>query len=364
MSVAPRRRRAGRAGGAPRSGCSCSSSAPAVSSSPDRSSTRSGGRPETFFEADAGWKAIVFFGVTWVLGPTAGAVAADVRDADLRSRASAGSPTWWSLAALAAVFTAEALFQAQDWPLAVVWVLAGAGGGRRWRSCGSGSAPWREFLAWLSGAPVVFLVLFLATSPTSELLQADSAHALTAGPHVPIVMIVLDELPTVSLLDGSGHDRSVGVPGLRPTGGRQHVVPQPHDHGHDHRPGRPGGAHGSVPRRRLGRGRARSTRRTSSRGSAATPRCTCPRRSPTCARRRCAPARRTVASATSSTARSTSGRTGSTTPQPGGGMIFDPISGGETRGADFETWIDGIDEVADLALRLRAPRAPARPRGS
>ena len=74
--------------------------------------------------------------------------------------------------------------------------------------------PWREFLAWLSGAPVLFLVLFLVASPTSDLLDGDSARAFAVGTHVPIVMVVLDELPTVSLLDGSGHIDPLVFPGF------------------------------------------------------------------------------------------------------------------------------------------------------
>ena len=62
----------------------------------------------------------------------------------------------------------------------------------------------RTFLTVLSPAPLLFLVLFLAVSPASELVlpgaEAREAAAV-AESDVPVVMVVLDELPTTSLLD-------------------------------------------------------------------------------------------------------------------------------------------------------------------
>lgn len=62
----------------------------------------------------------------------------------------------------------------------------------------------RTFLTVLSPAPLLFLVLFLAISPASELVlpgaEAREAAAV-AESDVPVVMVVLDELPTTSLLD-------------------------------------------------------------------------------------------------------------------------------------------------------------------
>ena len=62
----------------------------------------------------------------------------------------------------------------------------------------------RTFLTVLSPAPLLFLVLFLAVSPASELVlpgaEAREAAAV-AESDIPVVMVVLDELPTTSLLD-------------------------------------------------------------------------------------------------------------------------------------------------------------------
>ena len=114
---------------------------------------------------------------------------------------------------LAAIFTAQSVFQAQTWSRGVVWTLAVLAALLMiglWIRFG----PAREFLAWLSGAPVVFLAMFVLTSPTSTLVGSDSTHAEDAGAHVPIVVVVLDELPTVSLLDGSGHIDPKVFPGF------------------------------------------------------------------------------------------------------------------------------------------------------
>lgn len=65
----------------------------------------------------------------------------------------------------------------------------------------------RRWLRFLAVAPLVFALLFLATGPTSELVwqQPPSAVALPPDPDAPSVMvIVLDELPTSSLLDEGG----------------------------------------------------------------------------------------------------------------------------------------------------------------
>ncbi len=66
------------------------------------------------------------------------------------------------------------------------------------------AAPVQTFLTVLSPAPLLFLVLFFAVSPASELVLP-GADASGAAPvsrsDTPVVMVVLDELPTTSLLD-------------------------------------------------------------------------------------------------------------------------------------------------------------------
>ena len=66
------------------------------------------------------------------------------------------------------------------------------------------AAPVRTFLTVLSPAPLLFLVIFLAFSPVSELVLPSGASEAIAGPRtsrIPVVMVVFDELPATSLMD-------------------------------------------------------------------------------------------------------------------------------------------------------------------
>jgi len=65
----------------------------------------------------------------------------------------------------------------------------------------------RTFLTILAPAPLIFLVLFLFNSPVSKLVFPDNAEAKTVavGSHTPVVLIVFDEFPTVSLMDRNEH---------------------------------------------------------------------------------------------------------------------------------------------------------------
>jgi hypothetical protein len=63
--------------------------------------------------------------------------------------------------------------------------------------------PVRSFLNILTPAPLVFLLLFLLGSPVSKLAFPDEAGARTVGgvTQAPIVMVLLDELPSNTLVD-------------------------------------------------------------------------------------------------------------------------------------------------------------------
>ncbi|WP_194823291.1 sulfatase-like hydrolase/transferase [Micromonospora sp. S-DT3-3-22] len=89
-------------------------------------------------------------------------------------------------------------------PLLVVAALVGAGGAaayRRWSVLG-------RVLRVAALGPLVFVGLFLFASPASAVVlpRAHEGAAGVAGPgsHPPVVMIVLDELPLVSLLGPDG----------------------------------------------------------------------------------------------------------------------------------------------------------------
>jgi hypothetical protein len=73
--------------------------------------------------------------------------------------------------------------------------------------------PARSFLRFAAVAPVVFLAQFLVASPSSVLVfgrdvgvepEAAAATAALADDGPPIVMVVLDALPTAAMLDGTG----------------------------------------------------------------------------------------------------------------------------------------------------------------
>ena len=66
--------------------------------------------------------------------------------------------------------------------------------------------PFRTFLAVLTPAPLVFLALFLFGSDVRKLVlpaDVDVAVANVRG-DTPVVVVVLDELPVISLMDGEG----------------------------------------------------------------------------------------------------------------------------------------------------------------
>lgn len=75
--------------------------------------------------------------------------------------------------------------------------------------------PMASWLRWLALATPLFLVSFLFVSPTSTLLAAESGTdtgQVTSAP--PVLVIVLDELPTRSLLDGTGRIDDTAYPNL------------------------------------------------------------------------------------------------------------------------------------------------------
>ncbi|MFI7607749.1 sulfatase-like hydrolase/transferase [Micromonospora sp. NPDC049366] len=89
-------------------------------------------------------------------------------------------------------------------PLLVAAAVVGAAGAaahRRWR------AP-RRVLRLVAAGPLVFIALFLLVSPTSVLVlpreSGGAAGTAATDVHPPVVMLVLDELPLVSLLGPDG----------------------------------------------------------------------------------------------------------------------------------------------------------------
>jgi hypothetical protein len=90
-------------------------------------------------------------------------------------------------------------------PAIVAALMVGAGGALLYAR----AAGVRTFLTVLAVAPLVFLVLFLVFSPIADLLTTGEASAASSvdGPaqsSTPVVHIVLDELPTSTLVGADG----------------------------------------------------------------------------------------------------------------------------------------------------------------
>jgi hypothetical protein len=110
------------------------------------------------------------------------------------------------IAGLAALIAAQALkksIDASDTVLIVLSVAIGLGLAALYAT----ADPVRSFLRVLSPVPLIFLVLFLFTNPISKLAFPDEAHARTIGGvnSAPIVVVLLDELPTNTLI--GDHDQ-------------------------------------------------------------------------------------------------------------------------------------------------------------
>jgi Sulfatase len=116
---------------------------------------------------------------------------------------------------LMALIAAQALkkaFDASDVVLIVLSLAIGAGVAALWAR----AEAVRSFLNVLSPAPLVFLALFLFTAPISKLAFPDDAEARTIGgvTNTPIVVILLDELPALSLMDANHEIDAKRFPGF------------------------------------------------------------------------------------------------------------------------------------------------------
>jgi hypothetical protein len=106
------------------------------------------------------------------------------------------------LGGLATLIAAQALkksIDASDVLLIVLSVAIGVGLAVLWAR----AEPVRSFLNILSPVPLVFLLLFLFSGQISELAFPDEAKALSIGgvARAPIVVVLLDELPSNTLVD-------------------------------------------------------------------------------------------------------------------------------------------------------------------
>ncbi len=119
------------------------------------------------------------------------------------------------MALLAGVVFVQALkdaFGASDFVLILVALALGAGAAALYAR----AEPVRSFLTVLSPAPLVFLILFLFISPVSKITLADdaSAKSIDGIKPIPVVMVVFDEFPGISLLDAKDEVDPVRYPGF------------------------------------------------------------------------------------------------------------------------------------------------------
>ena len=119
------------------------------------------------------------------------------------------------LGALVALIAAQALkksIDASDTLLIALSVLVGAAVAALWAR----AEPVRSFLNVLSPAPLVFLLLFLLSGQISELAFPSEAKARSIGgvARAPIVVVLLDELPSDTLVDANDELDTERYPGF------------------------------------------------------------------------------------------------------------------------------------------------------
>ena len=120
------------------------------------------------------------------------------------------------LGALAALIAAQALKKSIDASDVVLIALSVAVGRGASPSLWARAEPVRSFLNVLSPVPLVFLLLFLFSGQISELAFPSEAKARTIGgvARAPIVVVLLDELPSNTLVDENDRLDAKRFPGF------------------------------------------------------------------------------------------------------------------------------------------------------
>ena len=166
-----------------------------------------GRSPEFFLFRQADSRDIVMFALAVTLGPPAALLALETASGLLgrRVRRAVHIVVIAGLLGLLGLEVAKEVTPLRGPTLALAGVLAGLAGALLY-------AKWAVVPMWLRflwPAPMVFLLVFLLVSPTSSLLRPEpGAGTSGAGPageqHGPIVVVLMDEFPLMSLLDRRG----------------------------------------------------------------------------------------------------------------------------------------------------------------
>ena len=167
-----------------------------------------GRSPDFFLFHGAGAGQILLLVALFALLPPVGlwCAGALVGLAGPTARALAHTVTLAGLLSALAIQVGKQLLPLRGIPLLLVALIIGAAGGyayRRWQIPG-------QLLRVASVGPLVFVSIFVFVSPTSAVVLPGAGSGTTSGAtrdtagHPPVVMLVLDEFPLVSLLDDGG----------------------------------------------------------------------------------------------------------------------------------------------------------------
>lgn len=160
-----------------------------------------GKNPAFFAVRDSSSGDIVFFALALVVLPPLALSALELA-VGLVSAAAAWTLHLVFVAGLVAVIVLQALTKSETLDGLAALVTAGLFGAASAFLYLRAKAV-RTFLTFLVAAPVVFLALFLFDSPVSKLVFPEQAEAKTVAvdSRTPVVVVVFDEFPTISLMD-------------------------------------------------------------------------------------------------------------------------------------------------------------------
>jgi hypothetical protein len=173
-----------------------------------------GDNPEFFAARGSSGSDIVSFSVLLVVLPPLVGLGIELLLRPLGRRAFTGAHVVL-IGLLVALIAAQALKKAFDASDALLIGLAVAIGAAL-AVLYARADPVRSFLNVLTPAPLVFLLLFLLGSPVSKLAFPDEAGARTVGgvTNANVVVVLLDELPSNTLVDGDGALDTARYPGF------------------------------------------------------------------------------------------------------------------------------------------------------
>ncbi len=161
---------------------------------------------------------IVLFALALTIVPPAVLLAIEALLAAV-STAAAWAAHLFFVGGLAAVVVLHALTKSEALGGAGALVVSGAAGVAVAAVYARTSAV-RTFATFLAVAPVLFLAVFLLNSPVSKLVFTETAEARTVdvSARTPVVLIVFDEFPTVTLMDRRGRIDAVRFPNFAALG--------------------------------------------------------------------------------------------------------------------------------------------------